>query len=113
MAIDTFTWCARVGAGEQLVIPTIQSQFGDSYKQIASNGINSAVETWTLTVSGRLDSMKEVRSFLKSHVTISFWWTNPWGEKKLYRVKSDSIGHKFINGDWVEVDCTFEQSFSP
>jgi len=57
--------------------------------------------------------MASVRAFLKTHVTTSFWWTNPWGEKKLYRVKADSINPKFINGGFAEISFTFEQSFAP
>ncbi|KYP85545.1 tail protein, partial [bacteria symbiont BFo1 of Frankliniella occidentalis] len=38
---------------------------------------------------------------------------NPWGEKKLYRVKADSIRPNFINGNFVEIAFTFEQSFAP
>ncbi|WP_261666887.1 phage tail protein [Erwinia mallotivora] len=113
MAIDTFTWCARTEASEQLTVSTIQSQFGDGYKQIASKGINDAAESWTLTVNGRLSEMAAVRTFLKSHVITSFWWTNPWGEKKLYRVKSDSVNPKFVNGNFVEIAFTFEQAFAP
>lgn len=113
MAIDTFTWCARTEASEQLNVATIQAQFGDGYKQIAGKGINEASESWSLTCNGRLGAMAPVRAFLKSHVTTSFWWTNPWGEKKLYRVKSDSINPKFVNGDFVEISFTFEQAFAP
>lgn len=113
MAIDTFTWCVRTDSSEQLAVSALQSQYGDGYKQIASSGINSAVETWTLAVNGRLSEMALVREFLKSHVITSFWWTNPWGEKKLYRVKSDSITPKFVNGNFVEIAFTFEQAYAP
>lgn len=113
MAIDTFTWCARTEASEQLNVATIQAQFGDGYKQIAGKGINEESESWSLACNGRLAAMAHVRAFLKGHVTTSFWWTNPWGEKKLYRVKSDSINPKFLNGDFVEISFTFEQAFAP
>ncbi|WP_243077749.1 phage tail protein [Pantoea sp. MQR6] len=113
MAIDTFIWCARTEASEQLNVSAIQAQFGDGYKQIAGKGINDAAESWSLSCNGKVSAMAPVREFLKAHVTASFWWTNPWGEKKLYRVKSDSINPKFINGNFVEVAFTFEQSFAP
>lgn len=112
MAIDTFTWAVRLNGSEKLAASTIQAKFGDGYSQVAENGINSVAETWDLNVNGDLSKMAEVRAFLKGHVAPSFWWVNPWGEKKLYRVKSDSINPKFINGDWVEISFTFEQAFS-
>ncbi|MGC8423252.1 phage tail protein [Mixta calida] len=113
MAIETFTWCPKVEATEELNIATIQSQFGDGYKQVASAGINAAVESWSLSCNGNKSDMLKLRSFLKSHVLASFWWTNPWGEKHLYRVKSDSINPKFVNGNFAEISFTFEQAFAP
>lgn len=113
MAIDTFTWCVRIGASEELNVATLQAQFGDGYKQVASAGINTSLESWALTCSGTLTEMAEVRAFLKSHVISSFWWTNPWGEKKLYRVISDSISPSFVNGNFVDIAFTFEQAFAP
>lgn len=111
---DTFDkWHARIEATEDITIATVQAQFGDGYKQIASNGLNAALESWSLTCNGRREDMFELRAFLKSHVISSFWWVNPWGEKKLYRVKSDSIAPKFVNGELAEISFTFEQSFAP
>lgn len=113
MAIDTFTWCVRTGASEQITKSVFQAKFGDGYEQIAENGINSDRETWPLNCSGYLEDMRPIRAFLKSHVTRSFWWTNPWGEKKLYRVKSDSINPTFPNGGFCDIAFTFEQVFGP
>ncbi|MGX9359628.1 phage tail protein [Pantoea ananatis] len=113
MATDTFTWCARVEASEQVAVSVIQAQFGDGYKQVAGRGINDQSESWSLTCNGNKTVMAEVRAFLRSHVTASFWWTNPWGERKLYRVKADSINPKFVNGSFAEIAFTFEQAFAP
>lgn len=113
MATDTFTWCVRVGADESLNVAALQAQFGDGYKQVGGAGINTDSESWSLTCSGNLAQMAEVRAFLKSHVIASFWWTNPWGEKKLYRVKKDSINPNFVNGNFVNIAFTFEQAFAP
>lgn len=113
MAIDTFTWCPQVQASEQLAVATLQAQFGDGYRQVASVGINTAVELWALSCNGNKADMQALRAFLKAHVLASFWWTNPWGEKHLYRVKPDSINPKFINGNLAEIAFTFEQAFAP
>ncbi|WP_210517287.1 phage tail protein [Pantoea ananatis] len=113
MATDTFTWEVRVQASEQINVATNAAQFGDGYRQVSGRGINDETESWPLTCNGKKAAMAELRLFLKAHVTRSFWWTNPWGEKKLFRVKSDSINPKFINGDFVEITFTFEQAFAP
>ncbi len=113
MAIDEFSWCVRTGAAEELTVSTMEAQFGDGYKQVAGTGINSARESWPVSCSGQKNEMAELRAFLKAHVTTSCWWVNPWGERKLYRVKADSIWPSFINGNFVEIGFTFEQAFAP
>ncbi|MGG6135541.1 phage tail protein [Pantoea allii] len=113
MATDTFTWEVRLQASEQISVATNSAQFGDGYKQVSGRGINDVAESWSLTCNGRKAVIVEVRAFLKTHVASSFWWTNPWGEKKLFRVKADSVNPKFINGDFVEITFTFEQAFGP
>ncbi|MDE1188191.1 MAG: phage tail protein [Pantoea sp.] len=113
MATDTFSWCVRIGAEEEVTVATLQAQFGDNYKQVAGVGINQDAESWNLSCNGKIADMATVRAFLKSHVTSSFWWVNPWGEKKLYRVKNDSIKPSFQNGIIADIAFTFEQSFAP
>lgn len=110
---DTFTWGVLVGGSETLNVATLKAQFGDGYSQIASAGINSAIESWTLSHREKVWNVSEIRAFLKAHVIQSFWWTNPWGEKHLYRVKSDSITTTWITSDFVELGFTFEQAFAP
>ncbi len=111
---DTFDkWVARIEASESITVSTIEAQFGDGYKQIAANGLNAARETWTLSCNGEKEDMRELRAFLKAHVTSSFWWVNPWGDKQLYLVKADSIAPKFVNGEFAEINFTFVQTFAP
>lgn len=112
MATEIFSWCVRTGASEQLLVSSLQAQFGDGYKQVAGIGINSSGETWPLSCNGKPEKILEIRNFLNSHVTNSFWWTNPWGERKTYRVIGNSINSTFVNGGWVEITFTFEQAFA-
>lgn len=113
MAIDTFNWCVRIGASEQITKSVYQAKFGDGYEQIAENGINNAAQSWSLSCNGKLEDMSQVRAFLKQHVTKSFLWTNPWGEKNLYRVKFDSINPTFPKKGFCDIAFTFEQAFGP
>lgn len=113
MTTDAFTWPVRITSSEDLNVSTNEAQFGEGYKQISSKGINTSVETWSLTCNGITANMIPIRVFLRDHVITSFWWVNPWGEEKLYRVKRDSINSKFINGGFVEISFAFEQAFAP
>jgi phage-related protein len=110
---DTFTWRTRAGITGTETTSVISAQFGDGYKQIAANGINTSVESWNLTWTGKTEEVLAIRNFLRSHVVTSFWWTNPWGETLLYRVKSDSVAPGFQAGKVTSLAFTFEQAFAP
>jgi Phage-related protein len=109
---DTFSWRTRKSAQGTESARTLQSQFGDGYKQIAGMGINDRSEVWELDWTGTRSEAAVLRAFLMSHITKSFWWTNPWGEKKLYRMKADSFSVSFPSGKKATVAFTFEQSFA-
>lgn len=110
---DTFTWRTRKTAQGTESVRTLQAQFGDGYKQVSGTGINDKSETWDLDWTGKRSDAAVLRAFLLSHVTTSFWWTNPWGEKKLYRVKADSFSISFPSGTKATVAFKFEQAFAP
>lgn len=110
---DTFHWRTRNTVRGTEHVSTLQAQFGDGYKQIAGTGINGRSETWDLDWSGPRSEAAALRDFLSAHVTTSFWWTNPWGERRLYRVKVDSFSASFPVGKKATVSFTFEQAFAP
>ena len=110
---DTFNWRTRKTAQGTENVRTLQAQFGDGYKQIVGMGINDKSETWNLDWTGTRSEAAVLRAFLMSHVTASFWWTNPWGEKNIYRVKADSFSVSFPSGIKATVAFTFEQAFAP
>lgn len=92
---DTFTWRTRKTAQGTETARTLQAQFGDGYKQIAGMGINDKQETWNLDWTGTRQEAAALRAFLMSHVTKSFWWTTPWGEKKAVQNESRFV-QRFI-----------------
>lgn len=110
---DTFIWATQVSPTATDTINLYTAQFGDGYEQVAVNGINSVKEEWDLTWTGKKKDVADIRAFLHTHAHQSFWWSNPWGEKKLYRVKPDSIKPTFISGKVVSVAFTFKQAFAP
>lgn len=109
---DTFTWDAQAVEGTELT-SVLAAQFGDGYEQIAANGINTAVETWNLTWTGKRKDVAKIRAFLRTHIIESFWWTNPWGERNLYRVVNDSIAPTFTTASVASLSFSFKQSFKP
>lgn len=111
--MDTFSYCVQIGANGTVPVKVNSAQFDDGYKQVSGVGINSVAEAWSLTSKGQLADMQKVRQFLTSHCAASFYWKNPWGETKMYRVKSDSITTNFVTGQYVELTFTFEQAFTP
>ena len=113
MIIDTFSYCVQVGANGTIPVTVNSIQFGDGYKQVSEVGINPVAEVWNLTSREYLAKSKEVKAFLESHCAKSFYWTNPWGDKKLYQVKADSITPNFVTGQFVEITFIFEQAFAP
>lgn len=87
-------------------------EFGDGYKQVAGDGINPESQTWPFAYMGLKDEVMPIFKFIREHTTRSFIWTPPFGEKGLYRVKSDSITMTPIGGLAVTISATFEQAFS-
>ena len=110
--MDTFNYCVQIGANGTIPVKVNSAQFDDGYRQVSSVGINPVTETWNLTCKGSKKEMQKIRDFLTDHCVNSFYWENPWGELKTYRVKSDSIMPNFITGQFVELSFTFEQAFS-
>nr|WP_129952730.1 phage tail protein [Rahnella sp. RFA10(1/100)] len=113
MATETFIWRTQKSAQGTDTVRTLQAQFGDGYKQVAANGINANAETWSLSWTGNKTDAATIRQFLLSHFIASFWWTNPWGEKYLWRVKSDSVSVNFPAGNKATLSFTFERAFAP
>lgn len=113
MSVDTFGWRTRKSAQGTQTSSIRKVQFGDNYKQVSGNGLNPVRESWILDWTGSISQAKELRDFLQAHFVTSFYWTNPWGEKKLYRVKEDSIQSSFPTGKKATLSFTFEQSFAP
>ncbi|HEM6842560.1 phage tail protein [Providencia stuartii] len=86
--------------------------FGDGYKQVAGDGINTESQSWPFTYTGMKEEVMPIFKFIREHTAKSFIWTPPFGEKGLYRVKSDSITMTPIGGLAVTITATFEQAFS-
>ncbi|ATG16774.1 TPA: phage tail protein [Providencia alcalifaciens] len=86
--------------------------FGDGYKQVSGDGLNTESQSWGFTYTGHKSEVMPIFSFIRSHTAKSFIWVPPFGDKGLYRVKADSITLKPIGGSSITITATFEQAFS-
>ncbi|UAN43818.1 phage tail protein [Serratia sp. JSRIV001] len=113
MAIDAFTWRTQ-GQPEGSYNQRVRTaQFGDSYKQVAGDGLHPEAQTWPLSFTGQKAEMSPLLDFVRSHTTKSFAWVPPLGVKGLYRVVADSIRSIPVGGTVITVVVTFEQTFAP
>ncbi|MEN4919714.1 phage tail protein [Achromobacter spanius] len=109
---DKFTWRATGQPNGAVTFRRLTAQFGDGYRQVAGDGINSKVQSWPLTFAGSKREMDALVAFLDRHAGIrSFLWTPPLGEEGLYEAPTFSLSH--VGGDVYTVSATFQQVFKP
>lgn len=81
MPIDTFQWRTQAAPVGNFSHNVRSAQFGDGYKQISSNGLNSVTQSWQLVYTGHPTVTESLLSFLNAHVIRAFFWTPPGGRK--------------------------------
>ncbi|AKJ41479.1 phage tail protein [Pragia fontium] len=113
--IDTFRWKTQIQNQQQVSYTRrVRSvQFGDGYKQISEDGINSELQSWPIIYTGHSKEVLEVRDFLRAHVVKPFIWTPPFGEKGLFRVSVEPITLTPLGPHTLSVNAVFEQTFEP
>ena len=114
MAIDEFKWRTQIQDAPtgEFKHRVTEVEFGDGYKQVSQDGINSETQSWSFTYTGNKDEVLPMFDFIRGHTVKSFIWTPPFGVKGLYRVKSDSITMTPVSNHYLKVSATFEQAFS-
>lgn len=109
---ETFQWSPRPGVRADITFRRLVAQFGDGYRQVASDGINNKVQSWPLTFVGDADRIAAIESFLDRHAGMrSFLWTPPRGVEGWYEVASYSPSH--VEGVNWTITATFQQVFKP
>jgi phage-related protein len=107
---DLFNWPALVGMSGTFNFRTRTAQFGNGYRQVAADGINSEVQSWPLTFGGTDDEMQPIADFLRRHKgATAFRWTPPLGTESLWTCPSLSITSPAPGLSSIAV--TFEQFF--
>ncbi|MDN7144098.1 phage tail protein [Pseudomonas sp. JQ170] len=112
MAIATFNWVPDDEASSDSTFRTRKSQFGDGYAQVASDGLNAEVDSWTLSFGGLAEEVKPILDFIRSHRGArSFLWTPPGSALGMYRCETFRQQRK--PGGIVVVAATFERAYHP
>lgn len=114
MTIDTFIWPTQVGSqpATEYNRTVRKAQFGDGYKQISEDGINSETIKFPFSYRGPLTTALAIRDFCRSHCSKPFIWSPPHGDKGLYRVSPDSIRMLPNGKTQATISATFEQAYS-
>ncbi|NIH11210.1 MAG: phage tail protein [Serratia symbiotica] len=110
MAIETFSFPARVNTAGDTRYRIRKVQFGDGYTQVAGDGINPVIRSWELNFTGPREFIESVTRFLDVHQGVkSFQWHPPSGVVGLYRCE----GYKFnaMKRGWFSVTATFIEAF--
>lgn len=113
MALEQFIWHARnIATGEESQrLRTVA--YSDGYSQVSGDGINSDMQTWPLTFTGRLERLQPIRDFLKRHRRgKGFAWTPPAGELGVYHYIDATTWQPLGKGVYT-LTVTFKTCFHP
>lgn len=108
--MEVFKWLP-VGNPQCVVKQRVlKAQFGDGYIQAMGDGINNALQTWTLEFAGsRID---EINTFLLKHQGFnSFQWKTPEGVTAVFMC--NGFSRKYYGNRIKSISASFEQVFKP
>lgn len=112
MAVETFTWCPLVSPTSAPAYRTRSSKFGDGYEQVAGDGPNNLVDSWSLTFVVKEDVALLIKAFLDRHAGFkSFLWTPPLGQVSFFRATAPAVNA--LGAGMFSLATTFTQSFQP
>lgn len=106
-----FRWPVERAPSATIKYRTTVAQFGDGYKQVSSDGINTKDESYSITVNADLKTAKEIMKFFDQHNgTRAFMWRPPLGDLGLYTCDDPTPVQKSTN--LYVIAGTFVKSFS-
>lgn len=90
------------------------SQFGDGYSQVASDGLNSDIDSWEIRYAP-LDAtdLTTLDAFLSIVKTVAWFTWTPFGEvtEKKWRIEKDSIKRLMISTEKYTISFKINQVF--
>lgn len=117
MALETFTYAARVNPTGDHSFRVREVQFGDGYKQQVGDGLNTELQSWSLTFVGNWKRTFEIRSFFKRHAGYkAFKWMTPNFELGLFTCKTyqvTALGKNDRGDQMYQLAATFDIAFRP
>jgi phage-related protein len=111
MATQTFTWRVERAPAPTINYRTIEAQFGDGFKQVSADGINTKDESFDITTNGTDAVIQAIVDFFDAHNgTKSFLWKPPFGKLSLFTCKTFKAVPQGPNINVLT--ATFVKSFS-
>lgn len=111
MAMETFNFKVERDIGFKIEYRVVETQFGDGYAQISTDGINNKNESYTITANGKEPQARQIMAFFDRHKgSKSFFWTPPLGELGLYTCKDPTPSYK--GGGFYTISATFIKVFA-
>lgn len=109
--IKTFGWKVEKGPTPSINYRTVESQFGDGYKQVSIDGINTKEESYSITVNAYKELAQVIMDFFDEHEGMkSFYWTPPLGKLGLYTCKDPAPIDK--GGGLYTITGTFVKTYA-
>ncbi|MBE0153254.1 phage tail protein [Serratia fonticola] len=117
MALETFSYAARINPVGEHTFRVREVQFGDGYKQQVGDGLNTESQSWPMTFVGNWKRIHEIRTFFKRHAGYkAFKWVTPNFELGLFTCKTyqvTALGKNSRGESMYQLAATFEIAFRP
>lgn len=111
MAVETFKWKVERNITPTIDYRVIETTFGDGYKQLSADGINTKNASYTIRVHARTNEAIEIMSFFDRHKGIkSFFWTPPLDTIGLFTCRDPAWNDE--GGGLYSITGTFVKSYS-
>ena len=108
--VERFEWSPSVDPTGTSTFRVREAQFGNGYRQVAADGINSEQQSWPLTFSGDESEVAPIVAFLRRHRGVSpFEWKPPLSPLGLWTCESFTATPH--GSDLYTVTATFEQFY--
>lgn len=92
----------------------LQAQFGDGYKQVSRDGLNSVMDTWAIVYAPLLGrDLVVLETFLAEVGAVNWFYWVPLGEteRKKWRRKPGTLTKRILNFETFQYKFTIEQCF--
>lgn len=97
-------------ASKSITFRVLKAQFGDGYKQLVGDGINTLRHDWSLSFTYPTEDIDVIEEFLiETKGTEPFLWTPPRGIQDVYRVSDAGFKREVANFGYERISVIFER----